>query len=122
MNNEKLERLVDEFFPNQDDQVKLAFYRRLLQEIENPDITVKTEDGTTVLIDAKNAHQIRPRINKLTLKFGYSQTKLSEISGVPQSTLSRFDRAERHVDWHLFTLANAFNCRLEDLFEYKHEN
>ncbi|QSX24174.1 helix-turn-helix transcriptional regulator (plasmid) [Priestia megaterium] len=48
---------------------------------------------------------------------GLTQMKLSEISGVPQSSISRFDRNYQYIDWHLFKTAKALGVSLEDLFE-----
>ena len=48
---------------------------------------------------------------------GLIQMKLSEMSGVLQSSISRFDRNNQHIDWHLFKIAKALEISVEDLFE-----
>jgi DNA-binding Xre family transcriptional regulator len=60
---------------------------------------------------------VKPRLNALMKERGLTQMKLSEISGVPQSSISRFDRNTQHIDWHLFKIAKALEISVEDLFE-----
>jgi len=60
---------------------------------------------------------VKPRLNHLMKERGLTQMKLSEMSGVPQSSISRFDRNNQHIDWHLFKIAKALGVSLEDLFE-----
>jgi hypothetical protein len=43
--------------------------------------------------------------------------QLSEMSGVPQGSISRFDRNDRHADVHVFAIAKALDVKVEDLFE-----
>ncbi|OVE34876.1 transcriptional regulator [Priestia aryabhattai] len=60
---------------------------------------------------------IKPRLNDLMKQRGLTQMKLSEMTGVPQSSISRFDRNTQHIDWHLFKIAKALEISIEDLFE-----
>ncbi|MBE5103306.1 helix-turn-helix domain-containing protein [Priestia aryabhattai] len=60
---------------------------------------------------------VKPRLNDLMKERGLTQMKLSEMSGVPQSSISRFDRNTQHIDWHLFKIAKALEISVEDLFE-----
>ncbi|MGG1247928.1 helix-turn-helix transcriptional regulator [Bacillus spizizenii] len=50
---------------------------------------------------------------------GWTQVRLSEASGVPQGSISRFDKSSRHVDWHVFSIAKALEVEVEELFEIK---
>ncbi|TWN12694.1 hypothetical protein CHCC14435_2053 [Bacillus licheniformis] len=47
---------------------------------------------------------------------------MSEASGVPQGSISRFDKNERHLDWHVFALARTLGVGVEELFEVKIED
>jgi hypothetical protein len=46
---------------------------------------------------------------------------LSEKSGVPQGSISRFDKNSRHEASHLFSIARALGVSVEDLFEVSEE-
>ncbi|KIL80749.1 hypothetical protein SD77_0597 [Bacillus badius] len=43
--------------------------------------------------------------------------KLAEMPGVPQGSISQFDKNNRHETAHLFTISKALNLPIEDLFE-----
>ncbi len=60
---------------------------------------------------------VRPKLRKILKERGITQMELSEMTEVPQGSISRFDRNEKHVDWHLFSIAKALELRIEDLFE-----
>jgi transcriptional regulator with XRE-family HTH domain len=64
-------------------------------------------------------HQIRikPRLSKLLKEKGWTQSELADKTGVNQASISRFDIQTRHDDRHLFVIAHALDCRIEDLFE-----
>ncbi len=62
-----------------------------------------------------------PKLHKIMKERGLTQLKLSEDSGVPQGSISRFDNNTRHDDSHLFSIAKALNLRIEDLFEIVEE-
>ena len=49
---------------------------------------------------------------------GYSQAKLSEISGIPQTTLSGWEIGlpDNHAIYKAVLLAKALKCTAEDLF------
>ena len=57
------------------------------------------------------------KLNELLRKRGLTQTQLSDRTGIPQGTISRFDKKTRHEIKHLVSIANALNVRIEDLFE-----
>ncbi|MER1284892.1 MULTISPECIES: helix-turn-helix domain-containing protein [Bacillus] len=65
---------------------------------------------------------VRPRLTEVMKAKGWKQTPLSEASGVPQGSISRFDKNERHLDWHVFALARALGVNVEELFEVKIED
>lgn len=60
---------------------------------------------------------VKPRLMALLKERGLTQMQLSKISGVPQGSISRFDRNDRHVDAHIFAIAKALDLKVEDLFE-----
>lgn len=60
---------------------------------------------------------IKPRLLSILKERGITQTQLSDMSGVPQGSISRFDRNESHVDAHVFAIAKALDVKVEDLFE-----
>lgn len=55
---------------------------------------------------------IRARLSELLKERG-----MSRLSGVPQGSISRFDRNSRHESAHLFAIAGALGVRIEDLFD-----
>jgi transcriptional regulator with XRE-family HTH domain len=60
---------------------------------------------------------VKPKLMVILKERGITQTQLSEMSGVPQGSISRFDRNDRHVDAHVFAIAKALDVKVEDLFE-----
>ncbi|OMD19645.1 transcriptional regulator [Paenibacillus odorifer] len=50
-----------------------------------------------------------------------TQMQLSEKSGVPQGSLSRFDKNSRHEASHLFSISEALGISIEDLFDKEQE-
>ncbi|WP_394557410.1 helix-turn-helix domain-containing protein [Priestia aryabhattai] len=61
--------------------------------------------------------KVRPRLKELMKEKGITQAVLSEMTGIPQPSISRFDRNIQHLDWHVFTIAKALEVTVEDLFE-----
>jgi len=61
--------------------------------------------------------KVTPKLNALLKERGITQQQLSELTGVPQGSISRFDKNERHVDWHVFAIARALDVNVADLFE-----
>lgn len=60
---------------------------------------------------------VRPRLKELMKADGWTQTRLSEASGVPQGSISRFDSNGRHEDWQVVAIMRAGGWKYEDLFE-----
>jgi transcriptional regulator with XRE-family HTH domain len=60
---------------------------------------------------------VKPKLMALLKERGLTQMQLSEMSGVPQGSISRFDRNDRHADVHVFAIAKALDVKVEDLFE-----
>jgi putative transcriptional regulator len=58
-----------------------------------------------------------PKLNKILTERKLTQTKLSEMSKVPQSAISRFDKNKQHLDTHLIAISRALNISIEDLFD-----
>jgi transcriptional regulator with XRE-family HTH domain len=61
--------------------------------------------------------EVTPRLSSLLKERGITQMQLSEMSGVTQGSISRFDKNTRHEDAHLFAIARALSVNVEDLFE-----
>jgi transcriptional regulator with XRE-family HTH domain len=59
---------------------------------------------------------VTPQLTKILAQRGLTQTQLSVMSGVPQGSISRFDKNSRHEAAHLFAIARALNVAIEDLF------
>jgi DNA-binding Xre family transcriptional regulator len=60
---------------------------------------------------------VKPKLMALLKERSITQMQLSEMTGVPQGSISRFDRNDRHVDAHVFAIAKALDVKVEDLFE-----
>lgn len=58
----------------------------------------------------------KPKLSSILKERGMTQLELSTLSGVPQGSISRFDKNDRHVDWHVFSIARALGLSAEDLF------
>lgn len=61
--------------------------------------------------------KVRPRLNEILKERGLTQTELAQMAGIPQASVSRFDRNSQRKDEHLFAIAYALNLKVEDLFE-----
>jgi DNA-binding XRE family transcriptional regulator len=59
---------------------------------------------------------VTPKLMAVLKEKGITQMQLAEMSGVPQGSISRFDKNERHVDWHMFAIARALDLSVNDLF------
>ncbi|MEK4030677.1 helix-turn-helix transcriptional regulator [Pseudobacillus sp. FSL P4-0506] len=64
---------------------------------------------------------VKPKLNFILKNRGITQMKLAEMSGVPQGSISRFDKNNRHEAAHLFAISRALNLPIEDLFEVTEE-
>lgn len=60
---------------------------------------------------------VKPRLYSIIKERGITQTELSELAGVSQATISRFDKNEKFHAVHLFSIAKALDLKIEDLFE-----
>ncbi|WP_025685300.1 helix-turn-helix domain-containing protein [Paenibacillus maysiensis] len=60
--------------------------------------------------------KVKPNLLPLLKKKGIIQLQLSEMTGIPQGSISRFDKNSRHESWHLFAIAKALDVMIEDLF------
>lgn len=59
---------------------------------------------------------VKPNLQQLLKEKGITQQQLSEMTGIPQGTISRFDRNGRHEATHLFTISRALGVDIVDLF------
>lgn len=65
---------------------------------------------------------VKPKLSALLKERKITQSSLSSLTGVPQGSISRFDKNESHVDWHVFAIAKALELPIEDLFEVVSDN
>jgi predicted transcriptional regulator len=70
----------------------------------------------------KKIKAVKPRLNTIMDQFGYTQQQLEEISNVPQSIISRFDKQENHKDIHVARLLDALEITHNELFEIIYED
>lgn len=61
--------------------------------------------------------EVTPRLSVILKERGITQTQLSEMSGVPQGSISRFDKNSRHEAAHLFAISRALGVSIEELFQ-----
>ncbi|AHD06011.1 helix-turn-helix transcriptional regulator [Paenibacillus larvae] len=59
---------------------------------------------------------VTPKLNQILKDRGLTQMQLSQMTGVPQGSISRFDKNSRHEDAHLFAIARALGITIEELF------
>lgn len=64
--------------------------------------------------------KVTPRLMTILKEKSLTQVQLSELSGVPQGSISRFDKNEKHLDWHVFAIAKALNINVADLFDIEY--
>ncbi|WP_240036641.1 helix-turn-helix transcriptional regulator [Paenibacillus amylolyticus] len=57
-----------------------------------------------------------PNLTNILRVRGLTQTQLSESTGIPQGTISRFDRNARHEAVHLFLISRSLGITIEELF------
>jgi len=61
-------------------------------------------------------YKIIPRLNEILKERKMTQIELSQLTGIPQGTISRFDRNKQHYDEHLVLISKALGITIEDLF------
>jgi transcriptional regulator with XRE-family HTH domain len=62
------------------------------------------------------AYQVIPKLKEILKERKMTQIQLEKLSGVPQATISGFDRSKQHTDWHIVAISRALNISIEDLF------
>ena len=62
------------------------------------------------------------RLWKLTLEKKINKTSLRDMVGITNSTLSRLSKNETVSMESLARICKTFNCKLEDIVEYKIES
>lgn len=60
--------------------------------------------------------KVTPRLTEILKERGLTQTQLSELTGVPQGSISRFDKNDRHVDVHVAAILRALGIAYDELF------
>ena len=64
-------------------------------------------------------YKATPILGEIMNEKNITQVQLSDMSGVPQGSISRFDKNSRHEAAHLFSIARALNMPIEALFEVR---
>lgn len=59
---------------------------------------------------------IRPRLNEIRKERGITQQTLSDLTGIPQGSISRFDSNTRHESAHIYAIMQALDVTFEELF------
>lgn len=70
----------------------------------------------------KKIKQVTPRLSTILKERGFTHATFAELVGVPQPTISRFDKMSRHNSTNLFRIAQALDLRIEELFEIEYED
>lgn len=61
---------------------------------------------------------VTPRLGKILKERGMTQKELEALSGIPQVTISAFDKRKQHSDANLFALKAALGlASVDELFE-----
>lgn len=63
--------------------------------------------------------KVTPQLLKILKDKKMTQSELSELSGVPQGSISRFDKNSRHESSHLFSIAKSLGVSVEELFIFQ---
>lgn len=61
-------------------------------------------------------YTVIPILGKILKDRGMTQVELSKLTGIPQGTISKFDRNKQHQDVHLVTISKVLGLSIEDLF------
>jgi transcriptional regulator with XRE-family HTH domain len=64
---------------------------------------------------------VTPRLLEILKERGMTQSELSALSGVPQGSISRFDKNSRHESAHLFSISRALGVTIEALFRVEEQ-
>ncbi|SDY88536.1 helix-turn-helix domain-containing protein [Thermoactinomyces sp. DSM 45892] len=59
----------------------------------------------------------KPILGAVLKARGLNQDELAAAAGIPQGTISRFDKLERHTDEHIAAITAILECKYEDLFQ-----
>jgi transcriptional regulator with XRE-family HTH domain len=65
--------------------------------------------------------EVKPQLNVVMKERGLTQTQLEEMSDVPQTIISRFDKQENHKDIHVIRLLDALDITIKELFQITYE-
>jgi transcriptional regulator with XRE-family HTH domain len=66
-------------------------------------------------------YNVVPRLKEILKERKMTQVQLEKLSGVPQGTISVFDRNKQHMDIHLVSISRALNISIEDLFHIEED-
>jgi len=63
--------------------------------------------------------EVKPVLARLLKERGMTQRELSEKTGIPEGTISRFDKNDRVVIKYMYLIADALDVSIADLFEVR---
>jgi transcriptional regulator with XRE-family HTH domain len=61
--------------------------------------------------------KVVPKLTNILKERKITQMQFAEMTGLHQTTISRFDRNKQHTDEHVFIIAKKLNLHIEDLFD-----
>lgn len=61
-------------------------------------------------------YYVTPRLGEILKEKKITQSKLAEMTGINQGTISRFDKNSQHLDVHLVSISRALDIQIEELF------
>jgi DNA-binding Xre family transcriptional regulator len=94
--------------------VALAFQAELKLSAP-PEVIMKELVGFQYVPKEKHLY-VKPILLKILKERDMTQNELANISGVPQSAISRFDVSESHDFSNVFAIAGSLGLNIEDLF------
>ncbi|CAM3676872.1 hypothetical protein GCM10009865_47390 [Aeromicrobium ponti] len=62
---------------------------------------------------------VEPKLNQILKERNMTQLELAELTGIPQASISRFNKNKQHMAVHLVLISKALGVSIEDLFEIK---
>jgi transcriptional regulator with XRE-family HTH domain len=66
-------------------------------------------------------YTVIPRLKIILKERGMTQVQLEKLTGVPQATISSFDKSKQHTDWHLIAISKGLDIPIEDLFDVEEQ-
>lgn len=61
-------------------------------------------------------YTVVPRLSEILKERNMTQVQLAQVTGIPQGTISKFDKNKQHMDTHLVVISRSLNLSIEELF------